>query len=53
MGQLNTNDLEALMSDDPEFVGVFSRDRIPQGIDKRLATKMIVNLDPKNLPGSH
>jgi hypothetical protein len=53
MARLDTNDLEALMHGDPEFVGVFSRDTIPRGIDKRLSIKMIVNLDPKNLPGSH
>ncbi len=46
MARLDTHDLEALMHGDPEFVGVFSRDTIPRGIDKRASLKMIVNLDP-------
>ena len=53
LGQLDTFDLEALMSDDPEFVGVFPLDGLPRGIDGRRTIKLIVNLEPRSLPGSH
>jgi hypothetical protein len=54
-GQLNTFDLQALMSDDPDFVGVFSLDTLPRNRehDRHLPLKLIVNLEPKRLPGSH
>ena len=51
--QLDTYDLRALMSGDPQFVGVFAIDRLPQNVDKYKTIKMIVNLDPSHLPGSH
>ena len=51
--QLNTYDLRALMSDDPEFLGVFPIDRLPRNVDACKTIKMIVNLDPANQPGSH
>ena len=55
-GQLNTFDLRALMSDDPDFVGVFALDQLPHhryATDRHVPIKLIVNLEPKSLPGSH
>ena len=55
-GQLNTFDLQALMSDDPDFVGVFALDQLPHhryATDRHVPIKLIVNLEPKSLPGSH
>ena len=53
MTQLDTFDLEALMDDDPDFVGVFPLDGLPRGIDGRKTIKLIVNLEPRSHPGSH
>ena len=52
-GQLDTHDLQAIMGDDDEFVGVFALDKLPQTLNRHATIKMIVNLDPSNLPGSH
>jgi hypothetical protein len=56
MQQLNTHELRALMSDDPEFIGAFPSDCLPplyalNNITKPV--KLIVNLDPSSQPGSH
>ena len=51
--RLDTFELRALMSDEPNFLGVFALDRLPQNVDKNRIIKMIVNLDPAHLPGSH
>ena len=50
---LDTFDLIELMEDDPDFVGVFSLDTLPRGINRHMPFKLIVNLQPRDKPGSH
>ncbi len=51
---LDTWDLEALMEGEPHFVGVYALDEIPRVLGSRkVPVKMIVNLDPGELKGSH
>jgi hypothetical protein len=52
LAQLNTEDLRALMKDDPLFVGVFPSDVLPNIVGVK-PFKMIINLDPSTQPGSH
>jgi len=53
LGQLTTFDLEILMSDTPNFIGVFSIDTLPAYLDRSKTIKLIVNLQPRHLPGNH
>ena len=52
---LTTHDLLALLRHNPQFIGVFPLDRLPhmRGLDMHKTVKMIVNLEPNHLPGSH
>ena len=50
---LNTNELRYAMQGDSAFIGVFPLDLLPQGVNKQKTIKMIINLQPSNLPGSH
>ena len=53
LGQLSTYDLEILMCGEPNFIGVFSIDTLPPYLDRSKTIKMIVNLQPKHMPGNH
>ena len=52
LSQLNTHELRALMAGEPNFIGVFPIDSLPQVRHKK-PLKLIVNLDPSTQPGSH
>ena len=51
--QLNTNDICHALRTDAAFIGVFPLDRLPQGVGKIKTIKLVANLQPANLPGSH
>jgi len=54
MKALTTSQLRAAFVNDPEFLGVFAVNRIPQQrIPLWRNVKFIANLDADNLPGSH
>ena len=49
---LLTSDLQGVIKNDPNFLGVFALDRVPPKL-KRGDVKMVINLDPATKPGSH
>ena len=51
--RLDTNELRYAMQDDSSFIGVFPIDLLPRHVNKQKTIKLIVNLEPSNLPGSH
>ena len=51
--QLNTNDIRHALRTDAAFIGVFPLDRLPRGVGKIKTIKLVANLQPANLPGSH
>jgi hypothetical protein len=54
MNALDNYDLMELMRSEPHFIGVYPLDRLPQHVPpKAVPLKLIVNLDPINLEGSH
>ena len=56
VGQLDTNDLRALMRGDDDFLGVYSLDTMPYQsavVNMQTPIKLLVNLDPKSKPGIH
>ena len=55
MKELNTLEIKAAFSKDPTFIGVYPINRLPTSVDQhsKEVIKMIANLDPSNLPGTH
>ena len=53
LAQLDTLDIKSLMSGVEDFVGVFPSDKLPPYISPTSAIKMIVNIDPSTMEGSH
>ena len=53
MKELNTFELIEKMKDDPDFLGVFPIDKLPKNPIPTKLMKLIANLDPANLGGSH
>src|SRR3981189_86834 len=51
--QLNINDIRHALRTDAAFIGVFPLDRLPRGVGKIKTIKLVANLQPANLPGSH
>jgi len=52
MKQLSTIDISDAFKNDPTFLGVFAVDKLPATVQPG-KVKMVVNLQPSNLPGSH
>jgi hypothetical protein len=53
IARLNTNDLLAIMHTEPNFIGVFASDELPHSVPPDVIIKLIVNLQPRHLPGLH
>jgi hypothetical protein len=50
---LDSNDLRAIMDTEPNFIGVFASNELPNRVPPNVTIKLIVNLDPKPLKGFH
>jgi hypothetical protein len=50
---LDTIDLITALMHDPKFIGVFAIDMLPKRVPVRKHVKLVINLQPSNLRGSH
>jgi hypothetical protein len=49
---MDTNEIKDLLQNVPNFIGVFPIDKLPK-LNVATNAKLVVNLDPSNLPGTH